>query len=143
MYNKKVLGLAEAEVAVRAIIEEASKEPSRPTVVAVVDDKGDMITLLRMDGALPFFNYMATKKAYTSGILGSDSRKSLELRQKQGWGKYEPVRSDMTVVPGGVAITQSNGASYGGIGVSGRTADEDEALAFVGLKALQNFLWPS
>ena len=48
----------------------------------------------------------------------------------------------MTVVPGGVAITQPEGTiTYGGIGVSGRPGDGDEKLAIIGLKAIREFLW--
>jgi uncharacterized protein GlcG (DUF336 family) len=144
MYDKKVLGLEEAEVAVRAIIEEASKDPSRPMAIAVVDDRGDIISFVRMDGARPLNSEMATKKAYTSAFMRLDTRKWLERRQKEDYGKYEPVGADRTLVAGGLAIIKPDEAVvYGGIGTSGRKPNEDEDLAFVGLKALQNFLWPS
>ena len=144
MRDKKVLGLAEAQVATQAIIEEASKDPSRPMAVAVADDRGDVISFVRMDGARPRLCEMAIKKAYTSSYLARDTRKVLEMRQKWDWGIYEPVGNDMTVIPGGLAIVKpGETVVYGGIGTSGRSADEDEALAFVGLKALQNLLWPS
>jgi cob(I)alamin adenosyltransferase len=112
--------------------------------IAVADDRGDIISFVRMDGARPRFGEMAIKKAYTSAYNGRDTRKALEMRQKWDWGAYEPVGNDFTVIPGGLAIVKPGEAVvYGGIGTSGRAADEDEALALVGLKALQDFLWPS
>ena len=144
MYDKKVLGLAEAQVAIKAIIEEASKEPSRPMAIAIADDSGNLVSFVRMDGARPRLGEMAIKKAYTSSYLARDSRKVLETRSKWDWGAYEPVGNDMTVIPGGLAIVKPGETTvYGAIGTSGRLPDEDETLAFVGLKALQNFLWPS
>ena len=147
MYYKKILGLAEAQVAVQAIIEEALKDPNRPISVAVADERGDVIILTRMDEARPFFNERALQKAYTSATARTDTRKFLQMRLNEeisgDWGTLEPAGTGRTFIPGGVAIIEPNGIiAYGAIGVSGRTADEDEALAFVGLKALQNFLWP-
>jgi len=53
---------------------------------------------------------------------------------------------DTTPVPGGVFVVKPGEVSlkkigFGGIGVSGRTSEEDEALAIVGLKTLQKSIW--
>ena len=141
VFDKRVIGLREAQLAIEAIIKEASKDSGRPIAVAVTDDRGDLISFVRMDGARPRYGDMAIKKAYTSSYNGRDTRKSLENRQKWDWGVYEPVGNDSTVVPGGLAIVKpGEEVVYGGIGTSGRSSDEDEALALVGLKALQNIL---
>ena len=47
MYDKKILGLAEAERAAQAIIEEASKDPSSPCAVAISDCNGHLVYLAR------------------------------------------------------------------------------------------------
>jgi uncharacterized protein GlcG (DUF336 family) len=148
MYKKEFLGLVEAEVATRAILAEAAKEASRPITVVVTDARGDIIILIKMDGGKALFNEWGIKKAVQSGTLGLDTRQFFLNRMKKeladDWGLYEPPGDGRTFVPGGVAIVEpgANAAVvYGGIGVSGRRADEDEALAFIGLKALQNFLW--
>ena len=142
MYDKKVLGLSEVQVAIQAIIEEASKEPSKPVAIAVADQRGDVISLVRMDGGRVFHMQMVIRKAYTSAMMRRNTRKGIEIRQKTEWAKYEPVRDELTVAPGGVPITQPGDETvvYGGIGVGGRAADEDETLAYLGLKALQDFL---
>ncbi|MDD5127797.1 MAG: heme-binding protein [Dehalococcoidales bacterium] len=147
MYEKKFLGLAEAEVATRAIIKEASKEPSRPVTVVVMDSRGDIITLVRMDGATALYNKWAIIKANVAATRGMDTRQYFQARmnkERSGeWGAYEPPGDDQTYIPGGVAIIEpGKTAAYGGIGVSGRKADEDETLAYLGLRALQEYLWP-
>lgn len=151
MYEKTFLGLKEAEVAVRAIIEEAAKDPTRPIAVAVADVRGDIITLVRMDGGKALYNDFAIKKASQSGFMGLDSRKFFQNRMNKEisgeWGACEPPGEGRTYSPGGVTVVAPGATRvpvvYGGIGVSGRRADEDEELAFIGLKALQEFLWPS
>ena len=147
MYEKKFLGLTEADVAVQAIIKEASKDPSRPITVVIMDSRGDMITLVRMDSGKALYNDWATKKANHSATMGTDTRQFFKNRMNKelsgDWGAHEPPGEGRTYVPGGVAIIEPGAPTivYGGIGVSGRKADEDEALAYIGLKALQEYLW--
>lgn len=145
MYDKKVLGLAEAEVAVRAMIEEASKnQPDRPASFAVVDEGGELIMLARMDGARVFFSELAIRKAKAAAALSVDTRKFLEKKKSADWGQHE-MFPGYSFIPGGLAVTEPGGAvAYGGIGVSGKSpADVDEVVAFAGLEALQGYLWPS
>ena len=150
MYEVKTVGLAEAEVASKAIIEEASKT-GVPVVVAIVAPDGYLVHLARMDKAPWHLVYMATRKAYSAARMRSDTRKSGEYIKKQEWiDTGSSVSDDICIVPGGVNISEPSDSdnvgplrsSYGGIGISGRKADEDEALAFIGLKALQEYLWP-
>ena len=149
MYEIKVLGLAEAEVAVRAVIEEAKKGGGRPVTVAVADPTGKLISLARMDGASWNSIEKATQKAYTSAVLCRDTKDYLESKLKGGWASLEPVGPGKTVIPGGLVVTKPGDTvrptiSYGAIGVSGETRPGgDEHLASVGLKAIQDFLWPS
>lgn len=150
MYEVKNVGLAEAEVASKAIIEEASKSGG-PVVVAIVAPDGYLVHLARMDNTPWHAVFMAIRKAYSAARMRSDTRKSGEWIKKQEWiDTGSSMGNDVCVIPGGVNIAEpSDGAhtgpvrsSYGGIGISGRRADEDEALAFIGLKALQEYLWP-
>jgi len=141
MFEKQVLGLKEAEAAVRAILEEASKDPERPVAVAVMDDQCETVCTTRMDGAIPMFNYMALKKARTAVITRRDTRAWREWLKQHDYVCSDLV-ADTTPVVGGVAIVKLGEKTvFGGIGVSGRRDEEDEALAIVGLRALQNALW--
>lgn len=138
MYDRKVLGLADAEVAVRAMVEEASK--GMPMSIAVVDAWGNPISLVRMDGASPLTARMALNKAYTAASFGIDTRMLNDWFKGAGkdiaW--YDDHR--LTAVYGGVCIRLGDGSLVGAIGTSGRREDEDEALSFVGLKATQDVL---
>lgn len=145
MFEKQVLGLREAEAALQAIIKEASKDLERPVAAAIMDDHCETICMMRMDGAIPMFNYMALKKARTAVITRRDTRAWREWLDTRNFQANDLV-PDTTPVPGGVFVVKPGEVSptkvgFGGIGVSGRTSDEDEALAIVGLKALQKSIW--
>jgi len=150
MYERKVIGLAEAEVAAKAIIEEASKSDV-PITVAIVDHDGILVYLARMDRATWGNVTMAIKKAHSAAKVRNHTRAVGQFIQKMGWGDMgSAFGTDVTVIPGGLSITEpvegpidpGRHVCYDGIGISGRPADEDEALAKVGLKALQDFVWP-
>ena len=144
MYEVKVLGLTEAQIGVQAVVEEVRKDGSLPVTVAVADPEGNLITLTRMDGARSYTVGKATEKAYTAAIMRRDTRTFLQGRLKAEYGSREPIPPGMTVVPGGNAITEPGGAVVGAIGVSGRPSpEEDEHLAIIGLKAIQNYLQSS
>ena len=146
MFAKQVLGLKEAQAALEAIIEEASKDPGRPVAAAVVDDHCEIVCAARIDGATPFYNYMALKKARTAATIppfipGNGTRGWQEFLHNRNYNvsDFDP---DHTRVPGGVSVVKPGEAIIlGGIGVSGLRSDEDEAMALVGLRALQKAAW--
>jgi len=142
MFTREVLGLREAQAAVEAILEEASKDPRQPVSVAIVDHQGEIVCAARMDGATPMFNYMALKKARSSATTGKNTRDWLEFLGKRNYTTHDFV-PDATRIPGGVAVVKpgENVVVFGGIGVSGRTGNEDEALSIRGLRALQKAVW--
>jgi len=146
MFTKRVLGLKEAQAALEAIIKEASKDPEMPVAAAVVDDQCEIVCAARMDGATSFYNYMALKKARTAAMLPS----VVTGKTTRAWQEFLNTRNfcandfvpDTTRVPGGVSIVKlGEDIIFGGIGISGRRGEEDEALAFIGLKTLQKAAW--
>jgi glc operon protein GlcG len=151
MFKREVLGLKEAKAAVEAILEEASKDPGQPVSVAIVDHQGEIVCAARMDGATPMFNYMALKKARSSAMTGHNTRTWFEFLGKRNYTSHDFV-PEATRIPGGVAIVKPGGAAggdarpgenvvFGGIGVSGRSGNEDESLSITGLAALQKAAW--
>ena len=144
MYQREVLGLEEVRVAIDAVLAEASKEPDRPVAVAVVDDRGDLIYFARMDKSVPLVSHMAIHKAYTAARMRRHTLAFKEWMRQFDWHLGVWDDNSLTEVQGGVCITkpaaqenaQGLGTVLGGIGVSGRAAEEDEQLAFVGLGAL-------
>lgn len=151
MFQREVLGLKEAQAALAAILEEAQKMPERPVAAAIVDDQGEVVCAFRMDGATPMFNYMALKKAKSSATTGHNTRDWLAFLKKREYTADDFV-PEATRIPGGVAIAAPEGDQrkealpgerivFGGIGVSGRSGNEDEALSLIGLAAIQKAVW--
>jgi uncharacterized protein GlcG (DUF336 family) len=152
IFTREVLGLKEAKAAVEAVLEEASKDPGQPISIVIVDDHGEVICSARMDGATPMFNYMALKKAKSSAMTGKNTRSWFEFLGKKNYTANDFV-PDATRIAGGIAIVKpggespgdarpgENGVVFGGIGVSGRSGNEDEAFSIMGLEAIQKAVW--
>ncbi|MFC2058113.1 heme-binding protein [Chloroflexota bacterium] len=139
MNQKSVLGKEDAERAVRAIMDEASKEPERPVSVAVVDDKGDLLYFVRcniLDRGALLATYMPVQKAYTAARMGVDTRSFQEMFKNRGWDIAWFGDSKLTLLPGGVPVITAEGTVIGAVGVGGRKVEEDQALAEIGVKAI-------
>ena len=149
MYERKTVTLAEAKIGVEAAIKWASeRRPDRPMAVAVVDDRGELICLERMDGAQKLYGDMAYKKAYTAAQSRRDTRNLLERLREVDISVSDGFGVLYTIIPGGQLIAKEGTPPqspevYGAIGASGSTGDEDEAMAIAGLEAIKSVLWPS
>jgi glc operon protein GlcG len=135
MFQQTRLGLAEAERARDAIL--ASLTPTdNPVALAIADDHGVPILLMRQDGAPPRMLSRARAKAYTAAMVGLDTvvfrDEQVKARQRtlNDWG--DPM---ITTLQGGLAI-KADGKVVGGIAMSGNTTARDEALARAGLEAI-------
>jgi len=105
--------------------------------VAVLDDGGCLKALKREDGASILRPNIAVGKAWGAVGMGESSR-ALSERLKER-PTFLGALSDMSggkVVPvaGGVLIMDGS-EIIGSVGISGGTADEDEACAIEGTKA--------
>jgi glc operon protein GlcG len=136
MIKQTSLGHAEAQRAIQAIQTELMKR-GKAAVIAVADAHGELIALLRMDGArLPSIQ-IAMNKAWTSAReqvptreLGQKSRHPQEGfdmayfgdRRYIGWGGGLPVLMD--------------GAVIGAVAVSGLPEEEDMEVAALGVAAI-------
>ena len=135
MYQQLKLGLVEAERARDAILA-ALTATDNPIALAVADEYGSPILLLRQDGAPARMLGRARSKAYSAARLGLDTvdfrDRYVKAKQRtlDDWG--DPM---LTTLQGGLPIT-CNGAVVGGIAMSGNTTLRDEALARIGLEAM-------
>ena len=136
MFQQQRLGLIEAERARDAIL--AALTPTdNPVALAIADEHGVPILLLRQDGAPARMLSRARAKAYTAANLGLDTvvfrdhHVKAKQRTLDDWG--DPM---ITTLQGGIAI-RANGQVVGGIAMSGNTTIRDEALAAIGLRAMQ------
>ncbi len=143
MRNIESLSLQEAKATVEAVLQEAATQPGQPVAIAVVDSRGDLISYARMDGANQFNQLMATRKAATAVQIGIDTSLLGQSLPALNMSITDFGSTELTVVPGGICIRAPGTHSViGGIGVSGRLAQEDEALARKGLDALKDLRKP-
>jgi uncharacterized protein GlcG (DUF336 family) len=135
VFQQTRLGLEDAERARDAILAALTPTDS-PAALAIADDHGVPILLLRQDGAPTRMLSRARAKAYTAANLGLDTvtfrDAHVKARQRalDDWG--DPL---LTTLQGGLAI-RHKGKVIGGIAMSGNSTTRDEALAHVGLQAL-------
>jgi len=105
--------------------------------VAVVDAGGVLAAFLRMPGAPLHSVDIAIDKAYTAASFGlATSQWSAALQQHSVAVRDGIVRRPRFVAFGGGLPVIESGERIGGIGVSGATEEQDEAIASAGLKAL-------
>ena len=137
MYDKSMLSLDQTQKAMAAMLDKATQEPGRPVAIAIVDDNGDLMGFARMDRCRKGPQRMALRKAYTCANSGQDSKDYAARLAGQGRTVAEMGDPMLAAVQGGVVVLHpGSGAIMGGIGVSGLAAEEDEAIAKLGLQAL-------
>ena len=135
MYEKSMISLEQAQVAIAAMIADYNKDTDRRKVdMAVVDDAGNLLAYARMDRCLrPTF---AIRKAYTSAVRGVDTLAFSEQLASQNRSIESFGDPQLIAIPGGVVALKS-GAVVGAIGVGGLPSGiDDESIAKAGLEAL-------
>lgn len=104
--------------------------------VAVTDGSGTLAAFLRMPHAFLHSIDIAIDKAYTSASFGFPTSQWPQiLAGDEALRLGLPLRPRLVVFGGGLPIA-SNGVRLGGIGVSGGSAEQDEACARAALQAL-------
>lgn len=104
--------------------------------VAVTDAGGTLAAFLRMPGAFLHSVDIAIDKAYTAASFGfSTSQWGAVLAGDEMLRIGLAERPRLVVFGGGLPIRDGD-ALIGGIGVSGGSAEQDEACARAGLQAL-------
>ncbi|MCK9357730.1 MAG: heme-binding protein [Dehalococcoidia bacterium] len=73
MYERKMLGLDDADRIVDAIVAHSRKEKGVPISIAVVDYRGDLIKFVSMDGASWNSKRVAQVKAYSAAKFRRDT----------------------------------------------------------------------
>jgi len=137
MYNKPMLSLDQVQRAMAAMLERVTQHPEQPVAIAIVDDVGNLISYVRMDRCRAIPQRMAVRKAYTAALSGQDTLAYAERLKSQGRTVAEMGDPNLAAVQGGLVVFhKETGGIMGGIGVSGLTAQEDEDIARLGLRAL-------
>ena len=114
-----------------------AEEGGKPVSIAIVDSGGSLMAIERLGNAPSATVVVAEGKAVASAVMGRDSARleamadslptiinALMIRYE---GRFVPAQ-------GGVAVREA-GNVVGGVGVSGATSEEDEAIARAGADA--------
>jgi glc operon protein GlcG len=134
------LGHAEAQRAIQAIQAELVKQ-GKAAVIAVADAHGELISLLRLDGApLPSI-VIATNKAWTAARERKPSRELGQAARDPVTGFDMAYYGDPRYIGwgGGVPVI-IDGAVVGSVAVSGLPEQEDMDLVRIGVAAILDTL---
>jgi len=136
MREVKTIGADDARRGIAAV-RTAAERRDAAVVVAIADANGELLALLRMDGAGPADVAPAIGKAYTAARLGQPTRAidSAARNPKTGFDLAGFGDARLSALVGGVPV-EHGGETVGGVGVSGAAPDTDEALAEAGVAAM-------
>ncbi|MFN0072014.1 MAG: GlcG/HbpS family heme-binding protein [Chloroflexota bacterium] len=113
-----------------------AREMDRRVTIAVVDPRGDLIAMHRMDGARWTTVQIGRGKAFAS-VAADESTTLLAERAARPVFQAQMIRhnGELIFAQGGLPIRE-NGELVGAIGVSGgKTGPEDEEIAAAALSA--------
>lgn len=125
--------LANAQAAL-AVTQDAANEMGVNLTCAVVDSRGTLVALTRMDGASYFTADVAAGKARASAAFRAPSG---ELGRISELGLADVIEGGAMLFLQGAVPIMKDGQSMGAIGCSGASAQQDEDAAKAGLAAMQ------
>lgn len=132
MQTKSVLTVAE----VTLILETARAEAERnnwSVAIAVADDGGHLLGLLRLDGSAPVSSAIAIDKARTSAL---GRRESKLYEEMVNTGRIAFLSAPLpAMLEGGVPVI-ADGQVIGAVGVSGAKPDQDAQVARASIQTL-------
>ena len=105
-----------------------------PMGISVVDEGGNLVGFIKMDGAFIHTNQTSFSKAYTAASIRKPSGSSgipPEITKEIA----SVTNGKFTTLPGGQPLVK-DGKIVGGVGVGGGKGDQDEAVAKAGVDAL-------
>jgi len=117
---------------ISAAAEQEARKNNWNVCIAILDDGGHLLHLVRMDGATPANARIAIEKGRTA----AETRRSTANWQERVAKRVELLRMPgVTPVQGGLPIVME-GTCVGAVGISGVQSHEDEQIAAAGIKAL-------
>ena len=114
----------------------AAMEMGKPFSFSVVDARGDLITMCRMDGSPWRTPYVSRGKARASACFGDASGDLTERSTTPIMRAVMEVEGGEFVPGQGALPIYMNGELIGAVGGSGGTAQEDEDCARAGISRL-------
>jgi glc operon protein GlcG len=125
------------QVNVQAILDAANAHAAAnnwAVTIAVCDDGGHMLGMIRRDGCAPVSAYIAQEKARTAAMGKRETRVYEEIINN-GRTSFLSAPHIQGMLEGGVNI-DVNGFTIGAVGVSGVKASEDASTAKAGIAAI-------
>ncbi len=136
MYQITHLSHADAQAAIQVIQAEVQSR-GKAAVIAVVDAHGELIALLRMDGAALASIVIAMNKAFTAAREKKPSRDLGQAARDPKDGFDMAYFGDPRYIGwGGGLPVVVNGVTVGAVAVSGLPEMEDIDVAQLGVKAI-------
>jgi glc operon protein GlcG len=136
MYQITHLSHSDAQAAIQAIQAEVQRR-GKAAVIAVVDAHGELIALLRMDGAALASIVIAMNKAFTAAREKKPSRDLGQAARDPKDGFDMAYFGDPRYIGwGGGLPVVVNGVTVGAVAVSGLPEMEDIEVAQLGVKAI-------
>ena len=122
---------------VQAILDAANAhaaENNWAVTIAVCDDGGHVLGMIRRDGCAPVSAYIAQEKARTAAMGKRETRVYEEIINN-GRTSFLSVPHIQGMLEGGINI-DVNGFTIGAVGVSGVKSSEDASTAKAGIAAI-------
>lgn len=133
------LTLSTAQNIISAALKKAEELQLKPLTVAVLDDGGHLVALVRQDGSSILRPQIATGKAMGALAVGTGTRwlqANAETRPHFVQALNGASGGAIIPVPGGVLVKSTDGDVLGAVGFTGDTSDNDEAAAVAGIEAV-------
>ncbi len=121
-----------------AAAEKKAQEMKQPMNIAVVDEGGNLVSHVRMDGAWIGSIDISINKAYTARAFDI-STKELAANSQPGdqfFGIHVSNRGRIMIFAGGIPLKRA-GEIVGAIGVSGGSGEQDQTVAEAGAAAFE------
>jgi uncharacterized protein GlcG (DUF336 family) len=119
-----------------AAAERKAGEIGQPMNIAVVDEGGNLVSHVRMDGAWIGSVDISINKAFTSRAFDITTKDLATHSQSGGqfFGIHVSNHGRIMIFAGGIPLKR-DGKVVGAIGVSGGSGEQDHAVAEAGAKA--------
>src|SRR6202171_6041587 len=119
-----------------AAAEKKATEIGQPMNIAVVDEGGNLVSLIRMDGAWIGSIDIAINKAFTSRAFDTSTKDLAQHSQSGGqfFGIHVSNHGRVMVFAGGIPLRR-DGKIVGAVGVSGGSGEQDHTVAEAGAMA--------
>jgi glc operon protein GlcG len=127
------ISLKRAQAAVQAAASEAEKR-GWPLNIAVVDSGGNLVTMVRMDGAQTASIAISEHKARAAVKYRRPTRLFEDAVQRKGY-LYVLSLDDVITSRGGIPLIEE-GKLIGAIGCSGATGSQDEVICTAGASTI-------